>query len=121
LELHDAQPKLPAAPPTPVIQEPIPEEKPAEPVSIPPYCEALSLTDRQTVKLTPAETATENNTLKPDRSQGYAAGRSVGRGDLDQAIRSMRDGRRRARPDRDHRALSKIFMDGSNRQSRIYE
>jgi diaphanous 1 len=47
--------------------------------------------------------------MPPPSSQGYAAGkRSFGRGDLDQAIRSMRDGKRRPRP----RPLSKIFLDG---------
>jgi diaphanous 1 len=76
---------------------------------------------------------TANSTLKipgqaqgqgDKRSTGYAAGHSVGRGDLDQAIRSMRDGRRRARPDREtRRPLSKMFIDGSAnpRRSRIYE
>ncbi|KAF8827104.1 hypothetical protein HHX47_DHR5001082 [Lentinula edodes] len=39
-------------------------------------------------------------------------GKSVGRGDLDQAIRSMRDGKRRARPTA-ARPLSKIFLDGA--------
>ncbi|KAJ3780841.1 hypothetical protein GGU10DRAFT_132917 [Lentinula aff. detonsa] len=39
-------------------------------------------------------------------------GKSVGRGDLDQAIRSMRDGKRRARPAAT-RTLSKIFLDGA--------
>lgn len=48
--------------------------------------------------------------LSPPGSQGYAAGKSVGRGDLDQAIRSMREGKRRARP---ARPLSKIFLDGA--------
>ncbi|KAF8743337.1 Diaphanous GTPase-binding Domain, partial [Rhizoctonia solani] len=44
---------------------------------------------------------------------------SAGRGDLDQAIRSLRNGRRRARQDR---PLSKIFLDGgSNRRSRLFE
>lgn len=44
---------------------------------------------------------------------------SAGRGDLDQAIRSLRNGRRRARPDR---PLSKIFLDGgSNRRSRLFD
>jgi hypothetical protein len=43
---------------------------------------------------------------------GGATGRkSVGRGDLDQAIRSMRDGKRRHRP---HRPLGNIFADGAN-------
>jgi len=44
-------------------------------------------------------------------SQGQAAGRNtVGRGDVDQAIRSIRDGQRRARPSR---PLSKMFLDGT--------
>lgn len=36
---------------------------------------------------------------------------SIGRGDLDQAIRSMREGKRRNRPTR---PLSKIYLDGGN-------
>ncbi|KAJ6515515.1 hypothetical protein C8R45DRAFT_809608 [Mycena sanguinolenta] len=52
--------------------------------------------------------------LAPPRSHG----RSVGRGDLDQAIRSMREGKRRARPSR---PLSKMFLDGGRPQSRMYE
>lgn len=44
---------------------------------------------------------------------------SAGRGDLDQAIRSLRSGRRRSRQER---PLSKIFLDGgNNRRSRLYE
>jgi diaphanous 1 len=45
---------------------------------------------------------------------------SVGRGDLDQAIRSLRTGRRRPRQER---PLSKIFLDGgqNNRRSRLFE
>lgn len=43
-------------------------------------------------------------------SQGRTGGlHSVGRGEVDQAIRSMRDGKRRARP---HRPVNKIFFDG---------
>lgn len=53
----------------------------------------------------------------PPISQGRAAGKlSVGRGDLDQAIRSMRDGTRRTRP---NRPLNKIFVDG--RHSRVFD
>lgn len=47
-----------------------------------------------------------------------STGPSVGRGDLDQAIRSMRKGQRRTRTL--NRPLSKIFVDGA-RTSRIYE
>jgi diaphanous 1 len=51
-------------------------------------------------------------TATPKGSQGYAAGNlSVGRGDLDHAIRSMREGKRRNRP---ARPLSKIFLDGTS-------
>lgn len=57
--------------------------------------------------------------MSPPASQGRAAGlQSLGRGDLDQAIRSMRDGKRRARP---QRPLSKIFFDGGRPQSRMYD
>ena len=55
--------------------------------------------------------------LMPPSSQGRAGGKlSVGRGDLDQAIRSMRDGTRRPRP---NRPVNKIFVDG--RQSRAFD
>lgn len=62
------------------------------------------------------------DTLSPMNSQGYATGRrSIGRGDLDQAMRSLREGKKRVRT---QRPLSKIFIDGSgggNRQSRIFD
>lgn len=49
--------------------------------------------------------------LSPPASHGRASGaNTVGRGDVDQAIRSIRDGQRRARP---HRPLSKMFLDGT--------
>jgi diaphanous 1 len=61
----------------------------------------------------------------PPSSQGRAAGaHSIGRGQLDQTIRSMRDGRRRARPERDTRPLSKMFLDGAHggpRSSRAFD
>jgi len=51
-------------------------------------------------------------------SQGRAASqRSVGRGDLDEAIRSLHNAHRRERP----RPVSKIFLDGSTRQSRVFD
>ena len=51
-------------------------------------------------------------------SQGRVGGRqTLNRGDLDQAIRSMKDGRRRARP---NRPLSKIFFDGGRPQSQVF-
>ncbi|TFY71361.1 hypothetical protein EVG20_g1662 [Dentipellis fragilis] len=95
LEVHDKQP----APPTPpiIVEEPAAEEDSAEP----------------TVKGDP-------HGLPPSArsSQGRAGGLSVGRGDLDQAIRSMRTGKRRARP---NRPLSKIFFDGGRPQSRVFD
>jgi len=52
-------------------------------------------------------------------SQGRAGERqTVNRGDLDQIIRSIRDGKRRARP---NRPLSKIFLDGGRPQSRVFD
>jgi len=50
--------------------------------------------------------------LAPPSSQGRATGttKAIGHGALDLTIRSMRDGKRRARPER--RPLSKIFLDG---------
>jgi len=97
LEVHDAMPK---PPPTPVLSVTEEEgDKPAEP----------------TIK-----GHEEEHTLKvPPDSQGRA-GLSIGRGDLDEAIRGIRTGKRRARPNRE-RPLSKIFLDGGPRQSRIYE
>ncbi|TFK28908.1 FH2-domain-containing protein [Coprinopsis marcescibilis] len=65
-----------------------------------------------------------NAGVHPPSSYSQASSRdklSVGRGDLDQAIRSMREGKRIARPTR---PLSKIFIDGSSygrRQSRGFE
>ena len=62
----------------------------------------------------------EGDTLRPPpSSQSRASGRSFGRGDLDQAIRSMRTGRRRDRNPAS-RPLSKIFVDGT-RSSRIFD
>ena len=47
--------------------------------------------------------------LAPPSSQGRVTG-TIGHGALDLTIRSMRDGKRRARPER--RPLSKMFLDG---------
>ncbi|KAJ7591544.1 hypothetical protein C8J56DRAFT_1003980 [Mycena floridula] len=63
-------------------------------------------------------------TVKESDSRQYAPSSfgysSMGRGDLDKVINSMKDGKRRPRHTR---PLSKIFMDGSsggNRQSRVF-
>ncbi|OBZ70103.1 Formin-like protein 6 [Grifola frondosa] len=69
--------------------------------------------------ITRSADASQNDTLKPPpNSQSRATGHSVGRGDLDQAIRSMRVGKRRDRAP--PRPLSKIFVDGA-RTSRIFD
>lgn len=52
----------------------------------------------------------DGNGSKPSGESSSGNG-SVGRGDLDQAIRTMREGKRRNRPPR---PLSKIFLDGGN-------
>ncbi|KAG6854352.1 hypothetical protein C0991_007857 [Blastosporella zonata] len=106
LEVHDAQEKCRP----PAAQRVVPEVVVPEP-------------DIITIETTPIS----HLGPPPAASQGYAAGlraHSIGRGDLDQAIRSMREGKRRARP---ARPLSKIFLDGAGPagtgrpQSRIYD
>ncbi|KAG6910997.1 hypothetical protein DXG01_006051 [Tephrocybe rancida] len=108
LEVHDAQEKHESL-----------STKPAIPEIVVPEPEAQT----NTIKPTPAM----HLGPPPAASQGYAAGlkqRSIGRGDLDQTIRSIREGKRRARPTR---PLSKIFLDGAGPggsgrpQSRIYD
>ncbi|KIY49480.1 hypothetical protein FISHEDRAFT_65448 [Fistulina hepatica ATCC 64428] len=49
--------------------------------------------------------------LSPPGSQGYTSRRTVGRGDVDQAIRSMRDGKRRHRKERTH--VAQMFYTGN--------
>ena len=116
LEVHDAKVKSGISTPKIVTDEG--PATPTETVSFvvlysPIPCRPTSIL--QTVK---GKQGKSENTLKPPPdSQGRAAGRSFGRGDLDHAIRSMRDGKRRERP---HRPLSKIFVDGV-RSSRMYE
>ena len=114
LEVGEAEEKLqktlapPApAPPVPTVQvDTIAEED-------------ESTTPEPTVKGLLKDTG---DTLSPMNSQGYATGRrSMGRGDLDQAMRSLREGKKRVRA---QRPLSKIFIDGSgggNRQSRVFD
>ena len=69
----------------------------------------------QTVKA-PPDSLGQKQTLKPPDSQGRA-GEGSRKGALDQAIRSVRNGNRRARP---RQALSKIFVDGT-RTSRAFD
>jgi diaphanous 1 len=61
----------------------------------------------------------ENTDHHDDSSQGYVAGRSMRCGDYDQAIRSMRDGQRRRRPNRP--SAGKIFLDGGRPKSRVFD
>ncbi|TFY52581.1 hypothetical protein EVJ58_g9930, partial [Rhodofomes roseus] len=56
--------------------------------------------------------------LAPPSSQGRAGGRSIGRGDFDQAILTVRTGRLRPRTQK--QPISKIFVDGA-RTSRIFD
>jgi diaphanous 1 len=58
------------------------------------------------------EESRDTEMLAPPSSQGRAVGtmKMIEHGALDQTIRSMRDGKRRARPGR--RPLSKMFIDG---------
>lgn len=110
LEVHNATPKI-EPPPTPKITIDEPSTPPAESVSTSRWClHGNVLIVRQTIKGSDAP-AQNNNTLR--------ASRSFGRGDLDQAIRSMRSGKRRERAP-PSRPLSKIFIDGA-RSSRIFE
>ncbi|KAI0776213.1 FH2-domain-containing protein [Trametes elegans] len=95
LEVHDSMPK--PGPPSPKIT----------------VEESASSAGESTIKGTDAQ----GDTLRPSYSRATA--RSVGRGDLDQAIRSMRSGKRRERAP-PSRPLSKIFVDGA-RASRIFE
>lgn len=111
LEVHNASPKI-EPPPTPKITIDEPSTPPAESVSMPRWhLFTRVLTVRQTIKGSEAPAQNNNNTLR--------ASRSFGRGDLDQAIRSMRSGKRRERAP-PSRPLSKIFIDGA-RSSRIFE
>lgn len=107
LEVHEAQVKMEATRPKVTIQEP--EESTSE------------ATVRGDANRNAIGEQKDGGMLSPPSSQGYAAGKSVGRGDLDQAIRSMREGKRRARP---ARPLSKIFLDGAppgRPQSRMFD
>lgn len=102
--MHEAQERLKKSIPPSVIIEPVEERESVIVLIISPVLKLIF--ESQTIK-------GQQETAKPwKKSQGYAAGQtSVGRGDFDQAIRSMREGKRRARP---VRPLSKIFLDGSN-------
>jgi len=119
VEMHDVEAKLAAAaaaatPASPSIVVP---PTPIEP-------EENTLNGRSPAR-PDINGAPSSQLLQPSASQqDRTSGRStVGRGDLDQAIRSIRDGQRRARPSR---PLSRMFLDGANdqsdrRASRVYD
>lgn len=135
VEMHDAEAKAAAAaatPASPTILVPVPV---LSPVLVPPtptteleeqqHDNALKGQGRGRSPARPEiNGVASSQSLQPSGTQDRISGRStVGRGDLDQAIRSIRDGQRRARPSR---PLSRMFLDGANdqvdrRASRAYD
>lgn len=114
LEVHDSMPKITQPTPKITIEEE-PESPGEEGVGILiGHLDGYRLIVTQTVKGKGGDVR-----RLPPTSYSRASGRSVGRGDLDQAIRSMRTGRRRDR-NATARPLSKIFVDGT-RSSRLFE
>ena len=114
LEVHDSMPK--PEPPSPKINVQESTSPSGELVSFSMSLSRSTEADAmQTIK--GIDAAVQNDTLRPSYSR--ATGRSVGRGELDQAIRSMRSGKRRERLP-PSRPLSKIFVDGA-RASRIFD
>jgi hypothetical protein len=110
MEVHDAKEKSQAAKPSAVREE-------AKEVTSDPVSHFVIITRYRPNGLLQTIKENSSESLMPPllSSQGRAGGRQiVNRGDLDQAIRSMRDGKRRARPSR---PLSKIFLDGGKSQS----
>ena len=120
LEVHDAAPPPEAPSPKITVDEAAASPTSEEGVRLSLLSMLIyQLTLWQTVKGKSKEDRKGNTTLRPNpSSQSRATGRSIGRGDLDQAIRSMRTGRRRER-EPPSRPLSKIFVDGA-RTSRIF-
>ena len=116
MEMHDVEAKLIAVTPaSPTIVVP---PTPTEPEQ---HFDTLKGRSpaRPEINGTPS-----SQSLQPPANRDRTSGRStVGRGDLDQAIRSIREGQRRARPSR---PLSRIFLDGANdqvdrRASRVFD
>lgn len=116
LEIHDVQAtSTPKNPALAVISPPTPTET----VRIPKiFSQTVCLSHFQTIKSKRKQTETDQTLKPPSDPYDRPGGRSAGRGDLDQAIRSMRTGKRRERPTR---PLSKIFVDGGTRASRLFE
>lgn len=114
MEVHDAEQKAATKAPIVAVESP-PEAVPDEQVRrYSPFMDSPDFSQAPTIKKSEKLALT---LAPPPSSQGRAGGLSVGRGDLDQAIRSMRTGKRRARP---QKPASKIFVDGT-RSSRIFE
>ena len=116
LEVHDSEPQSEAPPPKITVDEVASStaEEGVGPFLV--FVSEQALTSSRVIK------AKDGDTLRPKpSSQSRATGhRTVGRGELDQAIRSLRTGRRRDR-NPPSRPLSKIFVDGGTRASRIYD
>ena len=92
LEVHDAMPKVELSSPKIAIEEPASPTAEEGVRSHSASAPCKKLIAPQTIK------GKDGDTLRPPpSSQSRATGRSIGRGDLDQAIRSMRSGRRRER------------------------
>jgi diaphanous 1 len=118
VEMHDAEAKLAAT--TPVSPTIIVPPTPTEPED-----KQRDTREGRCPARPEINGVSSSQSLQPSTaSQGRTIGRStIGRGDLDQAIRSIRDGQRRARPSR---PLSRMFLDGANdqtdrRASRVYD
>lgn len=115
LEVHDKEAKSVPKTPTLTITEEIATSAETVRVLILPL-NSCSHPD-QTVK--GKNKAPEESTLKPPSGDPYArrGGGSTGRGDLDQAIRSMRKGTRKDRP---RPPANRVFLDGA-RNSRVFD
>lgn len=117
LDVHDAEEKTNAAAPKTKAKERPPAD--SEPVrwSVVRLLFSLLTGISQTVKQEGAP-AGSHARLGPPSSQGRSGGRSIGRGDFDQAILTVRTGRLRPRVPKP--PASKIFVDGA-RTSRVFD
>lgn len=117
IEIHDAEDRTQAS--TPLSSVKVPGEAASKTVSYFVTTVVMHLTIPHTFKGN-QETVAQSLIPPVVNSQGRVGGRrTVNRGDFDEAIRSIRDGKRRVRP---NRPLSKIFLDGGGRpQSRIFD
>lgn len=110
VEVHDVEDRSLAAIGTSLVSEQ-PKEATPDPVG------RFVIISHHTTNDPPQTIKESSQSLPPPlmNSRGRAGGhQTIHRGDLDQVIRSMKDGKRRARP---NRPLSKIFLDGGKSQS----